>query len=389
MSERPDVERLTVLASDVSPLCARELIRLAEENESFRFHLVPHLLSENRSGHMASILFRPGTGHRLSGVRPDVVHVIGEAAYLSTRQVINMRRRRWPSAPITLYAAQNVVQRFPFPFPQLEQTAYRSVAHALPITPTALQVLRTKGYSGPATVVPLGVDTRLFQRCATPDADQFTVGFVGRLEPHKGIKLLLRARQILGCRLLLVGDGSMRGEIEEASKRDPGTVELCPWTDHARLPAVLSRMDALALPSLEVIQRNLVPWIGIPLREQFGRVLVEAMACGVPVVGSDTGDIPHVIGSAGLVFPSGDATALAEQLASIRDNAVVARSLSKSGLRRASTEFSWHHIAGSLCQTWQQLVDVSPSCRNVGLSIPGQHEAEAPAAGSAQNESIR
>ena len=66
------------------------------------------------------------------------------------------------------------------------------------------------------------------------------------------------------------------------------------------VPAVLRALDVLVLPSLTTPS-----W-----KEQFGRVLQEAMACAIPVVGSDSGEIPHVIGDAGLVTPEGDAAAL-------------------------------------------------------------------------------
>jgi glycosyltransferase involved in cell wall biosynthesis len=360
LAARPDVE-ITVLAADVSPLTVQELERLAERRERFRFHIAPHLLGEDHSGHMASVMLRPGAGRLVEGKRPDVVHVIGEAAYLSTRQAIRLRNRLWPQAPITLYAAQNVVQRFPFPFPLIEKRSYNAIAHALPITPTALEVLRTKGYRGPATIVPLGVDTDLFRPASAVGTRPFTVGFVGRLEPHKGIGDLLRAAESLDCRLLVVGDGSLRGEVEQAAARRPGRIELGGWVDHTELPSLLARMDVLTLPSMEIIQRNLVPWIGIPLREQFGRVLVEAMACAVPVVGSDTGDIPHVIGPAGHVFPAGDAAALADRLARIRDDPDHARQLAANGLRRAQAEFSWSQIADSMCRIWRQLAADNPS----------------------------
>jgi quercetin dioxygenase-like cupin family protein len=73
------------------------------------------------------------------------------------------------------------------------------------------------------------------------------------------------------------------------------------------VPSRLAQLDALVLPSLT--RPN---W-----KEQFGRVLVEAMACGVPVVGSDSGEIPRVIGQAGLSFPEGDAGALRASLAEL------------------------------------------------------------------------
>ena len=66
----------------------------------------------------------------------------------------------------------------------------------------------------------------------------------------------------------------------------------------------LARMSVLVLPSLTTAR-----W-----KEQFGRVLIEAMALGVPVIGSDSGEIPWVIGDAGLVFPEGNSAVLRERL---------------------------------------------------------------------------
>ncbi|WP_329110904.1 glycosyltransferase [Micromonospora sp. NBC_01699] len=356
LCDRPETT-LTVLAADVSAPTHRGLDRLARQRPNLRYHLVPHLLGEDRTGHMASVLFRPGAGRLLGGRQPDVVHVIGEAAYLTTWQAIRMRQRHWPGTPITLYAAQNIVMRFPVPFPRLERQAYDTVDHAFPITPAALGVLRAKGYRGPATIIPLGVDTALFRPRPTPrpQARRFTVGFVGRLEPHKGVRDLLRAVELLDCDLLAVGGGSLHPEIERLAARRPGRVTLAGWTDHADLPRLLSRMDVLVLPSIEVIQRNLVRWIGIPLREQFGRVLVEAMACGVPVVGSDVGEIPYVIGAAGLTYPAGDVVALADRLAGLRDNPDLARRLAAEGVSRATSEFSWAGTAERMCRVWQEL----------------------------------
>ncbi|WFE53755.1 glycosyltransferase [Micromonospora sp. WMMD1155] len=355
LCEQPDVT-LTVLAADVSPVTRRELARLTGRHRRLRYHVVPHLLGESLTGHMASVLFRLPGHHDVTNARPDILHVIGEAAYLTTWQALRLRQRCWAGVPTTLYAAQNVVTRFPVPFPRIERQSYLSVDHAFPITPEALKVLRVKGYRGPATIVPLGVDTRVFRPLTTDAAMRpFTVGFVGRFEPHKGVADLLRAAELIDCDVSLVGDGSLNGEIERAAARRPGRVHRHGWAGHAELPLLLNRMDVLAMPSVEVVQRNTLPWIGIPLREQFGRVLVEAMACGVPVVGSDVGEIPHVVGDAGLVFPAGDVPALAARLARLRDDPSLAGRLANQGLRRADAEFDWRRIAGTLCATWRGL----------------------------------
>jgi glycosyltransferase involved in cell wall biosynthesis len=87
-------------------------------------------------------------------------------------------------------------------------------------------------------------------------------------------------------------------------------------------------MDVLVLPS-----RTTPTWA-----EQFGRVLVEALWCGVPVVGSDSGEIPWVIETTGggLVFPEGDVATLAETLAQLRREPELREQLARTG--RASVE---------------------------------------------------
>jgi glycosyltransferase involved in cell wall biosynthesis len=257
--------------------------------------------------------------------------------------------------PVSLYAAQNVVTRFPPPFPLLERCAYQAVSHALPITPAALRVLRAKGYRGPATIVPLGVDTRRFTPASPTPHGRFTVGFVGRLEPHKGIATLLAAVEPLDVDLLAVGRGSLSPLVHAAARRSPERVQVVDWADHEQLPSLLHRMSVLALPSTEVIQRNVLPWVGIPLREQFGRVLVEAMACGVPVIGSDVGEIRHVVGPAGLTVRPDDATALSGAIARLREDPGLARQLGEVGIRRARGEFSWDRATARTIDVWRDL----------------------------------
>jgi glycosyltransferase involved in cell wall biosynthesis len=364
LAGRPEVE-LTLALADVSAQTLSTLDQYGQDNPRLRYRVLPHRLSEARTGHMASVLFRPRALRELAPLRPDIVHIIGEAAYLTTWQATRLRARHWPGAPLTLYAAQNVVMRFPPPFPRLEKRAYAAVDHAFPITPSALDVLRTKGYSGPATIVPLGVDTGRFRPAAGPwpglvpgpsrTRRRFTVGFVGRLEPHKGILGLLTAAERIDCDVLVVGRGSLSAAVAGAADRRPGRITVRDWADHDELPGLLARMDVLALPSVEVMQRNVLPFIGIPLREQFGRVLVEAMACGIPVVGSDVGEIPHVVGAAGLIFPAGNVPALTDRLALIRDDPTLAHRLGGQGIRRAASEFSWERVATSMYDVWQSL----------------------------------
>ena len=350
---------LDVVVADVTPLTVSWLEGLVRRHpERFRFRVARHMIGEERTGHMASIAYAPGSWRTWPDRRPDVMHLIGEPSYLSTAQAIAVRDRRWPGVPITHYAAQNVVTRFPWPFPWLERRAYRRIALALPITSAALDVLRRKRYRGPARVVPLGVDRGRFAAQGGPPSGTFTVGFVGRLEPHKGIADLLAASRAMGSRLLIVGDGSLADTVRAEGAARPGEVELVPWSDHDELPALLRRMHVLALPSIEVTQRNVLPWIRVPLREQFGRVLVEAMACGVPCVVTRVGEMAEVIGAAGEVVEPGDARGLAAALTRLRDDVDHAASRRRTALARAEL-FDWDRIAADVRDVWRQLAAVS------------------------------
>jgi glycosyltransferase involved in cell wall biosynthesis len=81
------------------------------------------------------------------------------------------------------------------------------------------------------------------------------------------------------------------------------------------------------------------------IREQFGRVLVEAMASAVPVIGSTCGAIPEVIGDAGLVVPEGDADALAGALRRLLLDGVLRERLMRAGVNRVDQRFSWARVA--------------------------------------------
>jgi glycosyltransferase involved in cell wall biosynthesis len=362
LMDRSDLE-LDVWVADVTDITVEWLSQLADSHRGrFSFDVLPHRIGEGRTGHMASIMHAPLALRARLPRRPDLIHIIGEPSYLATAQIIGLRNRRWPGVPITHYAAQNVAIRFPWPFPMLERRAYRQITAALPITAAARDVLRSKGYCGPAPIVPLGVDRSRFVPAASAPVEPFTVGFVGRLEPHKGIADLLEAARSAACRLLVVGDGSLRDAVAAEARARPGDVELVPWSDHDQLPGLLQRMHVLALPSIGVVQRNVLPWMGIPLREQFGRVLVEAMSCGVPCIASDVGEVADVIADAGLLVRPQQPHQLAAAFAHLRDAPSRHAAFRAASLARAP-RFGWDHIAADVCGLWRRLAHASePSC---------------------------
>ena len=101
------------------------------------------------------------------------------------------------------------------------------------------------------------------------------------------------------------------------------------------MPEFYRSLDLLVLPS-----RTRPNW-----KEQFGRVLIEAMACGVPVLGSDSGEIPRVIGDAGVVFPEEDLEALRFQLQRLMEDPTARKSLAAAGRERVLARFTMAEVA--------------------------------------------
>jgi len=108
----------------------------------------------------------------------------------------------------------------------------------------------------------------------------------------------------------------------------------------------MNRMDLLVLPS--ITRPSLV--------EKFGRVLIEAMACGVPVVGSSSGEIPNVLGESGLIFKEGDSEDLHDKITSLLNNRDLRIEMGKLGRERAVQNYSWKSIAGKTVNIYEQLL---------------------------------
>jgi glycosyltransferase involved in cell wall biosynthesis len=112
-------------------------------------------------------------------------------------------------------------------------------------------------------------------------------------------------------------------------------------------------MNALVLPSETTYRFKTLTSVG--WKEQFGHVLIEAMACQVPVIGSDSGEIPNVIAEAGLVFPEGDASALSDRLSQLMNNHTFAEELGQRGYERAIAHYTNHALAKDLLTFYREL----------------------------------
>lgn len=293
--------------------------------------------------HPALFVYDPRPLWRALGESYDVIDVHEEPFALATAEVLVLRWLRRNKAPVVLYTAQNLLKRYPPPFRWLERYALRHARGISACNAAAARIAEGKGFAGRARVIPLGVDLdRYEQRVAAPVGDAVTVGFLGRLVPEKGLHTLLDAAALEPrLRLRIAGAGPLAGELAEAAaaRGVADRVDLVGPLDPEAVPAFYTGLDVLAVPS--------IPRAG--WTEQFGRVAVEAMASGVPVVTSDAGALPEVVGAAGIVVPTGDSRALASALV----EAATTRSseLRAAGLARAA-ECAWDAVAAAYAELY-------------------------------------
>lgn len=332
--------------------------------------------------HPALFVYDPRPLWRALRDRWDLVDIHEEPFALATAEVLALRAtsrlvRPWrPPPPYTLYSAQNITKRYPWPFRHLEARALRGAAAVSVCNVEAGRVLRAKGMRGAIEVIPLGLDLARF--CPAPPAEpstdlpeagrhtgQLTVGYAGRLAAHKGVDVLLRAASLdERLHLRIAGAGPDGHDLRELARPLGDRVAFLGPLDEDALPAFYRGLDALAVPSLET-----PGWV-----EQFGRVAVEAMACGTPVVASESGALPDVVGAAGLLVPPGDPRALCDALLRVGEEPGLWDRLRASGLRRAA-DCSWPEVARRYLEMYRAALQTSsPTSR----SDTGRPEPELP-----------
>ncbi|MDF2805133.1 MAG: glycosyltransferase [Cellulosimicrobium sp.] len=302
--------------------------------------------------HPALFVYDPVALWRVLGAEWDVVDLHEEPFALATAEVLALRSlraavdrlrgraaSRTAGAPYVLYSAQNLEKRYPFPFRTFEARALRGAAAVSVCNDEAGRIVRAKGARGLVETIPLGVDLDVFSPAGTGPrervGDATTVGYVGRLAEHKGVGTLLRAvADDPHLHLLVAGAGPSERALREQARPFGDRVRFVgPLADH-ELPDFYRGLDVLAVPS-----RETPGWV-----EQFGRVAVEAMACGVPVVASDSGALPDVVGGAGLLVPPDDPAALRDALLHVTTEPGLATRLRAAGIDRARS-CSWGEVA--------------------------------------------
>ena len=298
------------------------------------------------NGHF-HVHFYPLLRRQLRDFRPDIVHIDEEAYNLSTLQALRLARRY--GARTVFFTWQNLDRRYPWPFSAIERYVLERADACIAGNDEAADIQRRRGFERDIAVIPqFGVDPELFAPVHSSH-EGFIVGFAGRLVEQKGLWLLCEAFEQLpaDCRLWLAGSGPLEASLRERAAANGWAERLTVVSAaSAAMPMVYAQMDCLVLPSLTT-----PAW-----KEQFGRAAVEAMACEVPVIGSDSGEIPKVLGDAGVVVPEGDSGALLGAIRRLYEDAAERRRLGKAGRARMLERFTQERVAAETAAVYRGLV---------------------------------
>ena len=199
------------------------------------------------------------------------------------------------------------------------------------------------------SVIHNGVDTALFApKTSLKTADKKQILWVGRFVTGKGVEYLIEAfsrvlKKIPGSHLVLVGGGPEKSAIEERITKLhlQSSVTFIDYLDNEKLPEIYKNSDVFVLPSLME---------GVP------RTILEAMACGVPVV---TTNLPHLVGiieGAGLVVPAKEPTLLSDVIFTILEDTSLAEKMGQRGRKRIVQEYSWEDTVGKVLALYESVI---------------------------------
>ena len=203
----------------------------------------------------------------------------------------------------------------------------------------ALAASHRSGFSGAHEFVAYGNNEQVFylrDRAAlraAHDPGMLCLRYVGRLVPETGLDDVLHAMQCCPVRAALAATLNISDQVRFLEPRDPnGVAELI-----------------FSLNVLVLMSRTTRTW-----KEQFGRVIMEAHARGVPVIGSSSGSIPEVVGSGGWIVPEGDAEALAVLLAELAAAPEQLLRAGDTGRRESARRFTNAAVSEALRRAWQR-----------------------------------
>ncbi len=362
----PEVEVTVVVPKLWKPGGVQNQIIETQYRDEGKFRIVP--VSNFSQNHQGILIFGTEIISLLKQFRPQIIQVEQGSRGLAHSQMIALNHLLGLKAKNVFFTWWNLPYELKFPVSLIEKYNLKHSHGIISGNQDGAEILRQRGYKGSIKIMPqLGVDESLFT--PTPQTKlatqlgiaqgEFVVGFVGRFVPEKGLLTLLNALVTLkdkSWKLLLLGRGELQSELMRlaAENNIEERIILVESVPHNQVCNYINLMSSLVLPSETTYKFKTLTAAG--WKEQFGHVLIEAMACKVPVIGSDSGEIPHVIGDAGLVFPEGDVKALANCIVQLMEPEL-AKNLGEMGYQKAMLQYTNKALAKQQLEFYKDLVN--------------------------------
>lgn len=301
----------------------------------------------------------PGLRGVLRELQPDVIHLWEEPWSIVALQALRLRDSIAPQAALVLETDQNTLRKLPVGFEQIRRHTLARTDLLIARGEEALGVSQSCGFTGASEFVMYGIDAATFFPRERPSRQTgaFQLGYVGRLVPEKGLDDVLMA--LHQCRapveFTMLGAGPEKAGLlaRAATLGLADRVRILEPRSPAGVGEFMSSLDALVLMS-----RTMPTW-----KEQFGRVIMEAHACGVPVIGSSSGSIPWVVGRGGWVVEEGNAMQLARLLDTLVDEPDQVVAAGKLSVLEVDRRFSFRVVSDDLRRAWARAAIIRRKAR--------------------------
>jgi len=230
-------------------------------------------------------------------------------------------------------------------FKKFKKDVKEKAKYFIAVTEKAKEVLRKEGIgSERISIIPPGLDTKKFKPTIKNENDKVTILFVGRLVEEKGILDLMNSVSGLDIKLKVVGDGPLKKEVIGLARRFGTDMEFLDSVDYFKMPEIYNSCDIFCLPS----KPNKI-W-----EEQFGYSLIEAMACGKPVVSTLSGSIHEVVDKKiGILVKPGSVEELRSALIKLIEDKKLRENSGKNGRKRVLEKYDGNVVVKQIKEVYE------------------------------------